>query len=92
MSNFEKLYKSIVKESAIEDAAARRYRRADASYSIGNELFKFLEDLEDSARLKSGYSAKEKLAEILDALEDILDPKNYGKYDRDSLARKFKMD
>ena len=82
MSDFEKLYKSIVKESAIEDA--------DTSYSIGDELFRFLEDLEDSARLKSGESAKAKLKDILDELNDIAG--NYDKYDRDSLARKFKMD
>ena len=82
MSNFDKLYKSIVKESAIEDA--------DMSYSIGDELFRFLEDLEDNARLKSGESAKAKLKDILDELNDIAG--NYDKYDRDSLARKFKMD
>lgn len=82
MSNFDKLYKSIVKESAIE--------AADASYSIGDELFRFLEDLEDSARLKSGESAKAKLKDILDELNDIAG--NYGKYDRDDLAQKFKMD
>lgn len=82
MSNFDKLYKSIVKESAIEDA--------DTSYSIGDELFRFLEDLEDSARLKSGESAKAKLKDILDELNDIAG--SYGKYDRAGLARKFKMD
>jgi len=82
MSNFDKLYKSIVKESAIEDA--------DTSYSIGDELFRFLEDLEDSARLKSGESAKAKLKDILDELNDIAG--SYGKYDRADLARKFKMD
>ena len=81
MSTFNKIYKSIVKESVMEDT--------DSTYSIGNELYRFLEDLEDDARLKSGESAKVKLKEIIDELNDIV---GQDRYDRDDLARILKMD
>ena len=81
MSTFNKIYKSVVKESAMEGA--------NSTYSIGNELYRFLEDLEDDARLKSGESAKVKLKEIIDELNDIV---GQDRYDRDDLARILKMD
>lgn len=86
MSNFNKLYKSIVKESVTGGA--------DTSYSIGNELYELYTSIDPESKTRSGAKVTDVLRDILDELNDIV---NNAERQSDSeeiaeLVRKLKMD
>lgn len=85
MSNFNKLYKSIVKESVSE---------GDDTYSIGNELYELYTSIDPESKTRSGAKVTDVLRDILDELNDIV---NNAERQSDSeeiaeLVRKLKMD
>jgi DNA-binding transcriptional regulator GbsR (MarR family) len=86
MSNFDKLYKSIVKESIIEGA--------DTSYSIGNELYELYTSIDPESKTRSGAKVVDVLKDILDELNDILDnaERQSDSEEIAELVRKLKMD
>ena len=85
MSNFNKLYKSIVKESVSE---------GDDTYSIGNELYELYTSIDPESKTRSGAKVTDVLRDILDELNDIV---NNAERQSDSeeiaeLVRKLKTD